>query len=140
MRLPNSRTLGLEAAGVALGEQGAIAVDKFSRSSVENIYAVGDVTDRVNGKAMRGHRRDPESENGANGDEDQTCADAKDDTCSLKNSDSVGVVHPLHLTEEQRAAWGEIFSDYAIVPPFAQQGRPIHRLDKGEQREKENSF
>jgi glutathione reductase (NADPH) len=47
-RLPNSRALGLEAAGVEVGEKGAIVVDKFSRSSVENIYAVGDVTDRVN--------------------------------------------------------------------------------------------
>src|SRR5262249_15286218 len=47
-RLPNSRRLGLEAAGVELGENGAIRVDKFSRSSVEKIYAVGDVTNRVN--------------------------------------------------------------------------------------------
>ena len=47
-RLPNSQALGLEAAGVELGEKGAIVVDKFSRSSVASIYAVGDVTNRVN--------------------------------------------------------------------------------------------
>jgi glutathione reductase (NADPH) len=47
-RAPNTRGIGLEAAGVKLGEKGEIVVDRDSRSSVENIYAVGDVTDRVN--------------------------------------------------------------------------------------------
>jgi glutathione reductase (NADPH) len=47
-RLPNTMNLGLQAAGVELGWNGHIVVDEFSRSSVENIYAVGDVTDRVN--------------------------------------------------------------------------------------------
>src|SRR5262249_33840878 len=47
-RHPNTQALGLEAAGVKLAAAGAIIVDEFSRSSVESIYAVGDVTDRVN--------------------------------------------------------------------------------------------
>jgi glutathione reductase (NADPH) len=47
-RWPNTRGLGLERAGVKLGENGEILVDEVSRSSVANIYAVGDVTDRVN--------------------------------------------------------------------------------------------
>ena len=47
-RRPNTKGLGLEEAGVALGENGAIEVDAYSRTSVENVYAVGDVTDRVN--------------------------------------------------------------------------------------------
>ena len=47
-RLPNTRGLGLERAGVKLGARGEILVDASSRSSVSNIYAVGDVTDRVN--------------------------------------------------------------------------------------------
>ena len=46
-RPPNSAGLGLEAAGVELAENGAIKVDADSRTNVENIYAVGDVTDRV---------------------------------------------------------------------------------------------
>jgi glutathione reductase (NADPH) len=46
-RKPNVQGLGLEAAGVRL-EKGAIAVDGFSRTSVPHIYAVGDVTDRIN--------------------------------------------------------------------------------------------
>jgi glutathione reductase (NADPH) len=47
-RRPNVAGIGLETAGVALNEKGAIKVDKFSRTSVPHIYAVGDVTDRVN--------------------------------------------------------------------------------------------
>jgi glutathione reductase (NADPH) len=47
-RKPNTAGLGLEAAGVALDAQGAIPVDAASRSAVPHIYAVGDVTNRVN--------------------------------------------------------------------------------------------
>jgi glutathione reductase (NADPH) len=46
-RRPNIKGLGLEAAGVKVGDTGAIAVDQFSQTSVPHIYAVGDVTDRV---------------------------------------------------------------------------------------------
>jgi len=46
-RLPNTEGLGLETAGVELGDRGAVKVDRFSKSSVDSIYAVGDVTDRV---------------------------------------------------------------------------------------------
>jgi glutathione reductase (NADPH) len=47
-RYPNTNALGLERAGVACNEVGAVRVDSFSKSSVDNIYAIGDVTDRVN--------------------------------------------------------------------------------------------
>jgi glutathione reductase (NADPH) len=47
-RRPMTHNLGLEAAGVALRENGAVAVDEYSRSNVDSIYAVGDVTDRIN--------------------------------------------------------------------------------------------
>jgi glutathione reductase (NADPH) len=48
-RHPNVRGLGLDKAGVALNpENGGIAVDGFSKTSVPNIYAVGDVTHRIN--------------------------------------------------------------------------------------------
>ncbi len=46
-RSPNTRDIGLESVGVALDASGAVQVDDFSRSSVENIYAVGDVTNRI---------------------------------------------------------------------------------------------
>jgi glutathione reductase (NADPH) len=47
-RAPNTRGLGLEEAGVQLGDNGEIAVDDWNRSLVPNIFAVGDCTDRVN--------------------------------------------------------------------------------------------
>ena len=47
-RKPNTENLGLEEVGVALDKKGAIAVDEYSKTSVDNIYAVGDVTDRIN--------------------------------------------------------------------------------------------
>ncbi|MEA3193121.1 MAG: glutathione reductase [Betaproteobacteria bacterium] len=47
-RRPNTARLGLEAAGVKLAADGAIVVDRFSRSSVESIHAIGDVTNRLN--------------------------------------------------------------------------------------------
>ena len=46
-RHPNTDNLGLDAAGVKIGEGGEIAVDKYSQTSVPSIYAVGDVTDRA---------------------------------------------------------------------------------------------
>jgi glutathione reductase (NADPH) len=46
-RVPNTHGLGLERAGVALAANGAVQVDAYSQSSNQNIYAVGDVTDRI---------------------------------------------------------------------------------------------
>jgi glutathione reductase (NADPH) len=46
-RKANTAGLGLEAAGVKLKDNGAVLVDEWSRTSVPNIWAVGDVTDRV---------------------------------------------------------------------------------------------
>jgi glutathione reductase (NADPH) len=47
-RRPNVMGLGLEHVGCIIAEHGGIAVDEYSRSSVPSIYAVGDVTHRVN--------------------------------------------------------------------------------------------
>ena len=47
-RKPNSAGMGLEALGVELGRNGQIKVDGWSQTAVPSIYAVGDVTDRIN--------------------------------------------------------------------------------------------
>ena len=47
-RKPNTDGLGLEAAGVELGHSGEVVVDAYSKTSCDSIYAVGDVTDRIN--------------------------------------------------------------------------------------------
>jgi glutathione reductase (NADPH) len=46
-RTPNTKSLGLEAAGVKTKENGAIIVDDWQRTNVPHIYAVGDVTDKL---------------------------------------------------------------------------------------------
>ena len=46
-RHPKTEGLGLENAGVELTEGGAIAVDEYSRTNVPSIWAIGDVTDRI---------------------------------------------------------------------------------------------
>ncbi|CAD0183380.1 Glutathione amide reductase [Ruegeria sp. THAF57] len=47
-RAPNADDLGLEALGVTRGRKGEIVVDEYSQTAVPSIYAIGDVTDRVN--------------------------------------------------------------------------------------------
>jgi glutathione reductase (NADPH) len=46
-RVPNTKNLGLEQVGVTTGKRGEIVVDRQSRTNIDNIYAVGDVTDRL---------------------------------------------------------------------------------------------
>src|SRR5208282_2951458 len=46
-RLPNTAGLGLEKAGVRLGKRGRVEVDAYSRTNVDHIFAIGDVTDRL---------------------------------------------------------------------------------------------
>jgi len=48
-RAPNSKDLGLEAAGVEMDpKNGQVLVDEYSKTNVESIYAIGDVTNRIN--------------------------------------------------------------------------------------------
>jgi glutathione reductase (NADPH) len=46
-RKPNTAALHVEKAGVELGKRGQVVVDEYSRTSAAHIYAVGDVTDRL---------------------------------------------------------------------------------------------
>ena len=59
--------------------------------------------------------------------EDNSLAGADDEPFKLQADWSVAIPHPLHLSEAERAAWGERFSDYELVPPFPQVGRMIQR-------------
>ncbi|WP_170513263.1 glutathione-disulfide reductase [Ruegeria atlantica] len=47
-RAPNADNLGLESVGVERGRKGEIVVDEYSQTGVPSIFAIGDVTDRVN--------------------------------------------------------------------------------------------
>jgi len=47
-RRPNTKGMGLEEVDVRINEAGAVVVDEWQRSSVPNIYAIGDVTDHIN--------------------------------------------------------------------------------------------
>ncbi len=47
-RAPHVKDLGLETAGVELNDDGAVKVDQHSRTTADNIWAIGDVTDRMN--------------------------------------------------------------------------------------------
>ncbi|MBN9557320.1 MAG: glutathione-disulfide reductase [Alphaproteobacteria bacterium] len=46
-RVPNTDGLGLEKAGVETGQKNEVKVDRFSQTNVDHIYAIGDVTDRL---------------------------------------------------------------------------------------------
>ena len=46
-RVPNTDGLGLDTVGVKLGDHGAVLVDEYAQTNVPSIYAVGDVTNRV---------------------------------------------------------------------------------------------
>ena len=65
--------------------------------------------------------------------EERDYADPNDDAASLEKAQTVGVVHPLELTEAERNRWGEVLGDYEIVAPFQQLGRPAYLLEPGEE-------
>lgn len=64
--------------------------------------------------------------------EERDFADVEDNACTLDQTATVGVLHPLELSEAERAAWGEVLSDYEIVSPFAQFGRAVYALEDDE--------
>ena len=69
--------------------------------------------------------------------EDQTLADVTDEAFETTGVESVSVVHPLNLSEKDRADWGCAFSDYEIIPPFAQLHREIYTLTPEEENAQE---
>lgn len=61
--------------------------------------------------------------------EDLSLTNHEEDSVALDPGASVGLVHPLDLSEEERQAWLEHLANHRVVPPFGQMDRPIARLD-----------
>jgi hypothetical protein len=66
--------------------------------------------------------------------EDRTFTGPADEPFTLPDTGSVGIVHPLELSDEALAAWRAHLADYEVEPPFPQLERPIARVD-GSKRE-----
>ncbi|WP_155722123.1 DUF4132 domain-containing protein, partial [Leptospira santarosai] len=49
----------------------------------------------------------------------------------------VGIVHPLLLLSEEKKSWGQLFTDYEIVSPFSQLGRPVYVLSEEDKSKRE---
>ncbi len=64
--------------------------------------------------------------------EDQSYADSSDEIYKLDAEGKVGIVHPLGIPPQDSKLWGEIFSDYNIIQPFPQLGRPVYILEPSE--------
>jgi glutathione reductase (NADPH) len=103
-RSPNTKNLGLENVDVKLDKNGAVIVNEHYRTSVPSIYAVGDVTDRVNltpvalaeGMALARHLFDNQ----------KTAVDYTDIPTCVFSQPNLGTVG---LTEEQaREKYGEV--------------------------------
>ncbi|QFG23947.1 DUF4132 domain-containing protein [Actinomadura sp. WMMB 499] len=62
--------------------------------------------------------------------EDGTFADAADDAFVPSPDAAITLPHPLRLPDLD--AWTEVFADYAVLQPFEQLARPVHRLTDGE--------
>lgn len=58
--------------------------------------------------------------------EEREAVDAEDNPIDLSAATTVGLVHPLHLDDQEKGTWGQIFTDYGIVAPFAQLARAVH--------------
>lgn len=67
--------------------------------------------------------------------EDRSFADVNDDTFTLDPATNVGLVHRLELSDAEAAAWGRIFGDYALIPPFHQLDRETFTLTETERAE-----
>ncbi|WP_340109149.1 glutathione-disulfide reductase [Pikeienuella sp. HZG-20] len=112
-RKPNTEGLGLEAAGVALTESGAVAVDDWSQSNIPSIYAVGDVTDRLalTPVAIREGAAFVETVFGAN----PTKPDHADVPTAVFTQPEIGTVG---LTEAEARALGEVDIYKAVFRPM----------------------
>ncbi|WP_028973682.1 WGR and DUF4132 domain-containing protein [Spirochaeta cellobiosiphila] len=56
----------------------------------------------------------------------------EDDVITLDSFNQIILIHPLEMTKEEKQSWGQIFSDYEIIPPFNQIGRQVYLLEDSE--------
>ena len=113
-RAPNTRDLGLEALGVKLGLRGEIVVDDYSRSSVPSVWAIGDVTDRLNLTPVALHEGICFART-VFGDQ-PTRPDHRDVPTAVFSTPTIGTVG---LTEEEaRAAHGDVLVFRASFKPL----------------------
>ncbi len=64
--------------------------------------------------------------------DDASYASIHDDLFDLRPYSGVEIAHPWFLSEDDRSAWGELLTDYEIVPPFPQMGRALYALETAE--------
>ncbi len=64
--------------------------------------------------------------------EERNFVDENDNAIPLTKVDTIGLLHPLEMTDAERATWGEVLSDYEIISPFPQMGRAVYKLKKDE--------
>ncbi len=64
--------------------------------------------------------------------EDWTYGTQTDEPLDISAFSTVGIVHPAQLSVDDRSQWGELLSDYGIIPPFRQLTRTIFELESPE--------
>lgn len=69
--------------------------------------------------------------------EDGSFNTVDEDEYEFPESGTIGLVHPIELSEEDLSAWKEQLSDYEVVQPVEQLSRPIYRITEEERQEKE---
>lgn len=69
--------------------------------------------------------------------EDREFVDLDDEPITTESMASIGVLHAMELEESDQQEWGEVLSDYEIIPPFPQLGRRIGYLEPDEVDQKE---
>jgi len=119
-RLPNTGGLRLDAAGVNVDERGYIPVDEFSRTNIDHIWAVGDVTDRVQLTPVAIHEAMCLKETAFNNN--PTKPDYDTIATAVFSQPEIGTVG---LTEEQAA------QKYGDLEVFRTSFRPMHHILPG---------
>lgn len=123
-RTPKTSGIGLAENGVALDAEGAVVVDEYSRSTVDNIYAVGDCTNRLNLTPMAIAEGQAVAETLFN--DNPTVADHSGVPTAVFSLPSIGTVG---LTEE------EARECYPAVDVYRSDFRPLkHTLSGSEER------